>query len=105
MSAAPPRLPAALAGDGRPLLLYAGRCPKCRFLSRLVTLLSLGVVRREALDAHAGWQFYRHDYPQAGNYPVLFVDRRPFFGAVVFLAVPWLIVRAWHRALARRLAL
>jgi hypothetical protein len=79
----------------KPLLLYAGSCPKCAFLSRLVVLLSLNTIHRVPLERPEWEKFYFEDYPQARGYPVLFVEGQPIFGARVFLAVPVLIVKTW----------
>jgi hypothetical protein len=79
----------------RPLLLYAGSCPKCRFLSRCVVLLSLKTIRRVPLERDEWEKFYYVDYPQARGYPVLFIKGRQVFGAHVFLAVPLLIIKTW----------
>jgi hypothetical protein len=79
----------------RPLLLYAGSCPKCRFLSRCVVLLSFNTIRRVPLERPEWEKFYFVDYPQARGYPVLFIKGRPVFGAYVFLAVPLMIIKTW----------
>jgi hypothetical protein len=82
-------------GAEKPLLLYAGSCPKCAFLSRCVVLLSGKTIRRVPLERPEWEKFYFVDYPQARGYPVLFIKGRPVFGARVFVAVPFLLIRTW----------
>lgn len=79
----------------RPLLLYAGSCPKCRFLSWLVVALSLGVVRRVPLERPEWKRFYEVDHPEARGYPVLFRRGRPVLGARVFWMVPVVLIETW----------
>jgi len=81
--------------DLRPTLLYAGTCGKCRFLSRLVTLASLGNIRRVPLETPEWRKFYYQDYPQARGYPVLFWKGRPHFGARVFVLTPLVVAASW----------
>lgn len=90
------------APDSAPLLLYAGSCAKCRFLSRCVELASLGAIRRVSLERPEWQKFYYEDFPQAKGYPVLFVKGRPIFGARVFFAVPLVVVSSvWKMAWSR----
>jgi len=87
------------SADAGPLLLFAGSCVKCRFLSRCVELASLGVIRRESLERPEWRKFYYEDFPQARGYPVLFVRGVPIFGFRVFFAVPGVIVSSlWNLA-------
>lgn len=79
----------------RAVLLYAQRCPKCRFLSRLVTLLALGAIERVPLEHDDARRFYDQEHPEAKGYPALVEADRFTFGARVLLAVPRLIVRTW----------
>jgi hypothetical protein len=82
-------------GNQRPMLLYAGSCWKCRLLSRLVVIASLGVIRRVPLEIPAWRKFYYEDYPQAQGYPVLFWNGTPHFGAKVFVLTPLVVVATW----------
>ena len=84
--------------EKEPLLLYAESCPKCRFLSRCVVLLSFNTIHRVPLERPEWEKFYWEDYPQARGYPVLFVKGQPIFGARVFGAVPLLLLRTWINA-------
>ena len=79
----------------RPLLLYAERCPKCRFLSRFVTVLALGALERVPLESEQARRFYDQEHPEAKGYPALVEGDRFTFGARVLLAVPRLIIRVW----------
>jgi hypothetical protein len=87
--------------DARPKLLYAGSCAKCRFLSRLVVILSLGTIERVPLERPEWQKFYYEDYPQARGYPVLFWNGQPRFGPRVFLLTTLVIVASWGWKLRR----
>lgn len=84
------------SGGSVPRLLYAVTCPKCRFLSACVTVLSFARIRRIPLD-RPEWQEFYAGLPEAKGYPVLIVNNRMIFGAGVFLHVPLLLIRSWFR--------
>jgi predicted DCC family thiol-disulfide oxidoreductase YuxK len=84
------------------VLLYAGACPKCRFLSALLVKLSLGAMRRVAMEREEAKQFYRVEHPDAKGLPALSEGDRFTFGWRVFFAVPRLILQTWWHALTRR---
>jgi predicted DCC family thiol-disulfide oxidoreductase YuxK len=84
------------------VLLYAGRCPKCRFLSALLVKLSLGSMRRVPLERDEARQFYRVEHPEAQGLPALSEGERFTFGWRVFFAVPRLILQTWWGALTHR---
>jgi hypothetical protein len=81
--------------DPRPVLLYAGACPKCRFLSALLVWLSLGSLRRVPLDRPDAEQFYDRDHREARGRPAIVEDRRIIYGWRLILALPRLIARSW----------
>ena len=76
------------------VLVYAGRCPKCRFLSRVIVALSLGSIVREPLDRAEAERFYYLEHPEARGLPALITDGELAFG--------WSVVPATFRALARQ---
>jgi predicted DCC family thiol-disulfide oxidoreductase YuxK len=84
--------------DAKAVLLYAGRCPKCRFLSAVVVALSLGTLSRMPLEREEVEQFYLRDHPEARGDPVLVERDRFTYGRRVFFAVPRLIAQTWWTA-------
>lgn len=81
----------------RPLLYYAARCPKCVWLARLVTALSLRRIERAPLEGDAMYDFFLKRHPAAKGYPVLVLDGAPVYGARVFAATLATVVRSWLR--------
>lgn len=84
------------------VLLYAGACPKCRFLSALLVKLSLGAMRRLPMEREEARRFYFVEHPEAKGLPALAEGDRFTYGWRVVLAVPRLILRTWWTALTRR---
>ena len=78
-----------------PILLYAGSCPKCRFLSRCVVLWSLGRVKRVALEVAQWKQLYYEHLPEAKGFPVLLLEDGPVYGPRVFAIVPLVVLKSW----------
>ena len=77
------------------ILLYAGACPKCRFLSRMIIILALGSMTRVTLDRAEAEQFYRVDHLEARGKPALVEGETMTFGWRVMIAVPRLILKTW----------
>ena len=89
------RILASGDSDGSaPRLLYAGSCPKCRFLSACVVVLSFRRIRRIPLDQPEWRELYAR-LPEAHGYPVLIVNNRMVLGSRVFLRIPLLIMESW----------
>ena len=90
-------LPQSIVGK-RPTLFYAGRCPKCRFLSALVVATSLNFIRRVPIESDEDYQFYKN-YPQAAQKLVIFHDlfgkEGLVIGRSVFVMTPFIILRIW----------
>ena len=80
------------------ILLYAGACPKCRFLSRLIVILALGSVRRVPLDRAEAENFYRVEHRDARGKPALVEGEKMTFGWRVVVALPRVLVRSWWLA-------
>jgi glutaredoxin-related protein len=80
-----------------PVLYYAGTCPKCRFLSKLVVRLSLNTIKRFPLEKDKMIEFYYIQHPEAKGYPVLFIGEKAILRYKVFFAVPFVIVLSWLR--------
>jgi hypothetical protein len=90
-----------VSGDtGRPTLIYASRCPLCRFLSRTIVLMSLGTVVREPLDQAEAERFYYVEHPQARGKPALFDRGKVFYGWAVVPATFVALCRTWFQRLA-----
>jgi hypothetical protein len=85
----------------RPVVVYAGSCPKCRVLSRLVVLASFGAVVRMPLEAPEWQKLYWEDLPEARGSPVLVVGNRLVYGRRVFPAVASVVARSWAGLPAR----
>lgn len=82
-----------------PVLLYAGSCAKCRFISSFVGTFSLQSIEQIPLDVAEWDALYRDYFPEARGYPILFYRGRPWFGGRVFLATPLVAVISALRAL------
>jgi predicted DCC family thiol-disulfide oxidoreductase YuxK len=79
-------------------LLYNASCPPCRTLSRLAVAMSLGAIRRVALDAPETVAL-RARHP-AWRSELLLIDDvtgRAWIGPAVFAAVPRAILAALWR--------
>jgi hypothetical protein len=83
------------------ILLYAGACPKCRFLSALLVKLAIGSMRRVPMEREEAWHFYFVEHPEAKGLPALVEGERFTYGRRVFFAVPRLILQTWWSALTR----
>jgi len=79
----------------RIVLFYQGSCSKCRFLAKLVTGMSLSVIKKVPIERKESLKFFFEDHPKARGYPILFINARPFYSGYVFLAVPLAIVMSW----------
>lgn len=82
----------------RPVLLYAGTCPKCRFVSAFLVALALGTLTRLPLD-HEEAQAFHREHPEARGYPALIQGpigaERMTWGLGLLAAVPRLLLGAW----------
>lgn len=76
-------------------IYYQGYCAKCRFLSKLVVVLSLYIIERIPLEVDESIQLFFEDYPKAKGYPILFLGQTPIYNYWVFPAVPFAIVLSW----------
>jgi len=85
----------------RAILLYAGACPKCQFLSSVIVKLSLGAIRRVPMEREEADRFYV-EHREARGYPALVEGERFTYGLGVLRSVPRLILQTWWRALTRR---
>jgi hypothetical protein len=103
VSSSPPTPSPANVPRDRPVLLYAGSCPKCRWLSQAVVVASAGTVLRVPMEKPEWEKFYYQDFPQARGHPVLFVEGEPIFGSAVFRAVPVVVARTWVNKIHRLL--
>lgn len=86
------------------ILLYAGACPKCRWMSFVIEKLALGALTRVPLERAEAFDFYR-EHPEAHGRPVLLDEGRLTFGWRVLHSVPRLILTVWWRRLRRLLHL
>jgi hypothetical protein len=86
----------------RPVLLYAGRCPRCRFLSRLIVALSLGMIERVPLDRAEAERFYYVEHPDARGRPALVDGDRMVWGWPVVPATFRVIGRTWIQKIRTR---
>jgi predicted DCC family thiol-disulfide oxidoreductase YuxK len=80
--------------DARFVLLYAGACPKCRAVSRILIALSLGTMRRVPMEREEAHAFY-DARPEARGRPALVAGEELTYGWPVVLAVPRLLARVW----------
>jgi len=79
------------------VLLYRGSCARCRVLSRLAVLLTLGTLRRVPLDSDEADRL-RQLYPVTRGKLALIDGRRVVHGARVVVEAPrWML-----RGVARR---
>jgi predicted DCC family thiol-disulfide oxidoreductase YuxK len=62
------------------VLFYRGTCPRCRLLSRIVTLLSLGQVKRLPIGSSEAQRLYEL-YPESRGKLALIVLGRVYVGA------------------------
>ncbi len=78
-------------------LYYSGKCPKCRFIARVVEALSFGRTQLVAMEIDDAWTFYTQRYPQAQGYPVLVTPQGAAYGARVYGATISWVMRSWMR--------
>jgi len=82
------------------VLVYRGTCAKCRFLSRLVVILSSGTIRREALGSDMAERLAR-DHPETRGKLALIDGGRIVYGTRVFLEAPfWILLLALRRVIS-----
>lgn len=89
------------SSNDTPQLLYAGACPRCQWISKVLVTLSLGSMTRIPLDRAEADDFYRKR-PEARGRPALVEGDRMTYGWQVLLSVPRLLVRIWWNRLAGR---
>jgi len=77
------------------VLLYAGTCSRCRFLSLCIVIWSLGRVKRVPLDVPQWQKLYDEHLPDARGFPVLVLEEGPIYGKRVFLVVPLVVFQSW----------
>jgi hypothetical protein len=66
----------ATDADGSfPVILYRARCPRCRFLSRLLVAISLGMLRRIPVDSAAAHEIYDRYGIERGKLALLYRQR------------------------------
>jgi hypothetical protein len=78
----------------RRVLLYRHTCPRCRFLSRGVVLLSGNAIRRVPNDTPAAAVLYARHAEQEGKLALLHRSRL-YTGRPVFAAAWWAILWCW----------
>jgi hypothetical protein len=86
----------------RPTLLYRANCPKCRFLSAAIVVLSCGWVRRIPVDSPEALQLYNRFGQTRGRLALLYRGSfRTGWAIPVFtlIAVLWGVVGAGGRRL------
>src|SRR5262245_19999176 len=83
----------------RPTLFYKNTCPPCQWMSRLVVIYSLGVIRRVALTSAEARELYRQ-FPDHAGQLVLIEQGRITFGRMVFAMVPRAVLLTWWWLLA-----
>lgn len=81
------------SAPARPRLFFKRTCPPCTWMSRLVVVFSLGLVRRTPIDSDEAAELYRK-HPGHEGQLVLLVGRRVTFGRRVFLSVPRIVLTA-----------
>ncbi len=86
----------------RPTLFFKPTCEPCQWMSRLAVALSLGTIRRVAINSQEADALYRR-YPGREGQLVLIEGQRVTFQRRVFAAVPRLILTTAPRLLMRRL--
>ncbi len=89
-----------LADGGIPRLFYKETCPPCQWMSKLVVLLSFGVIRRVAIGSAEAKSLYAR-YPEHEGQLLLIEGRRFTAGRMVFAAVPATLARAGLRRVFR----
>ncbi|MCG8367925.1 MAG: hypothetical protein MJA27_31905 [Pseudanabaenales cyanobacterium] len=77
----------------RPQLFYKRNCLPCQWMSRLVILCSLGIIRRVAIDSAEAHAFYQ-GFPEHEGQLVLVERHRVTFGRLVFAAIPQAVLMA-----------
>lgn len=84
----------------RPVLLYRGACPKCRVLSRLAVLASLGSIRREPIGS-ARAEALNDAYPGTHGQLTLFIDDAATTGWRVIPRAAGHVLAVWRDRLLR----
>ena len=72
------------------VLLYAGTCPRCRFLARLILSLAAGSIKGMPLTEAEWRDFYADELPESRGWPVLVHKRVAHWGPGVFPLTLWL---------------
>lgn len=93
----------APSADRRPVIVFKAGCPPCQWMSRLAVILSVGAIRRVALEAEEAQRLYAR-HPQATGQIVLLYRDRMSFGRPVFAALPGVVLRHWLSPLTDRWA-
>lgn len=82
----------------KPLLFYAGRCGKCRILSKIVVWSSFQTIERIPMESETAEEFYQQ-HPEMRGKLVLFHqyfwEGKLAIGNWVYIAIPWLIIKTW----------
>ena len=85
-----------MAAPGRrPLLFYAATCAKCRILSRVLVIATMGVLQREPLDGPTARAWYAGHPEGRGRLMLVRGDQSVVLGRWVYPAVPGVVARAW----------
>ena len=80
----------------RPQLFYKRNCRPCQWMSRLVIIFSLGIIRRIAIDSAEAHTFYQ-EFPEHEGKLVLIERHQITFGRLVFVAIPKaVLVAGWY---------
>jgi hypothetical protein len=86
----------------RTVLLYAGSCPRCRWMARAILWLSAGRIKGVPLDVPEWRQFYERELPESRGSPVLVRNGTPRWGARVFPLTLYVAVQGGLAAIGRR---
>jgi len=78
-------------------LYYAGECPKCAYLAKLMTRLARGRIEPVAMEIDETWHFYTERYPNAWGHPVLVTPKGAAVGRRVYGATIAWVLRSWLR--------
>jgi hypothetical protein len=93
------------ASAQRAVLLYAGTCPHCRAMARMIILLSCGQIEGLPLNRDEWRAFYDRELPQSRGRPVLFRRGVATWGPRVIPLALWVAAQgatsAFSRALGR----
>lgn len=76
---------------GEFLIFYRDSCAKCRMLSWIAVIMSLGILSRVAISSEKAQETYEQ-YPESRGKLLLVLNGRLFAGKKVFLNFPFTLI-------------